>query len=124
MRVLILLQGVPGSGKSTFVKQMGFEPITISTDDLRLLHGSPVMSEDGSYSIDQKLPEYSYWKYMRTVKENMYKNPMYTMFSDDGRTNEFVSFLHGLPHENLKLDIITLRKAFYKKLRDGRNTAT
>lgn len=87
MRVLILLQGVPGSGKSTFVKQMGFEPIIISTDDLRLLHGSPVMSEDGSYSIDQKLSGKAWGPYGSglVIKEKYY--------SEYKRKSKFVKFV-------------------------------
>ena len=54
MRKLIILRGAPASGKSTFVKNHNLEDYTISTDDIRLLYGSPVIGEDGSTSISQK----------------------------------------------------------------------
>ena len=37
MRYLVFLRGIPGSGKSTFVKEEGLEPYTISSD-LSLIH--------------------------------------------------------------------------------------
>lgn len=37
MKKLYVLRGVPGSGKSTFIRQHHLDPYTISTDQLRLL---------------------------------------------------------------------------------------
>lgn len=37
MRHLVFLQGAPGCGKSTFIKEAGLEPYTISTDAMRRL---------------------------------------------------------------------------------------
>lgn len=54
MRVLFLLQGIPGSGKSTFLKDNHLEQYAISTDQLRLLYGNPVMDIEGEFGIDQK----------------------------------------------------------------------
>lgn len=52
MRTLLLLRGVQGSGKSTFIKENNLEAYTISTDVLRLLYQSPVMNMDG-FGISQ-----------------------------------------------------------------------
>lgn len=41
MRDLVLLRGIPGSGKSTWTKQMGLEPFTLSSDDIRLMYRAP-----------------------------------------------------------------------------------
>jgi predicted kinase len=54
MRKLVVLRGAPASGKSTFVKNHNLEDYTISTDDIRLLYGSPIIGEDGNTSISQK----------------------------------------------------------------------
>ena len=40
MRELLILRGLPGSGKSTLIKEMGLEAYTLSTDDLRKKLGS------------------------------------------------------------------------------------
>ena len=42
MRILLLMRGVPGSGKSTFIKEQGLKPYTLSADVLRLLYASPM----------------------------------------------------------------------------------
>lgn len=52
MRELLLLRGLPGSGKSTLVKEMGLEAYTLSTDDLRKKLGSLEQTND-SFRISQ-----------------------------------------------------------------------
>lgn len=49
MKQLVLLSGIPASGKSTFVEQHGLSPYTISTDAIRLLNHSPetIITEEG-----------------------------------------------------------------------------
>lgn len=74
-----------------------------------------VIEDAKGFMTKLKLPYYNFWKYMRGVKEKMYNRPGYTLISEDDLTNKFVSFLHTLPHEDLKLDIITLRKRFYER---------
>lgn len=44
MRILLLMRGVPGSGKSTFIKQHNLEQYTLSADALRLLYSAPKMN--------------------------------------------------------------------------------
>lgn len=51
MRILLLIRGVPGSGKSTFIKEQGLEPYTLSADALRLLYASPMLDNGASASI-------------------------------------------------------------------------
>lgn len=43
MKSLILLQGPPGSGKSTFIKEHGLKDYTVCPDDIRLLLSAPVL---------------------------------------------------------------------------------
>jgi cell wall assembly regulator SMI1 len=49
---------------------------------------------------------------MRTIKDRMYAKPNWIPIMEDEEAHNFVTFIMGLPHENLKLDIITLRKAY------------
>lgn len=53
MRNLYLLRGAPASGKSTWVKENGLEPYTISSDNIRLLFRSPTLNPNGTYEISQ-----------------------------------------------------------------------
>lgn len=55
MRYLVFLRGIPGSGKSTFIKENKLEPYTISSDDVRLLLKPPVLSVTGQITISQKI---------------------------------------------------------------------
>lgn len=55
MRYMIFLRGVPGSGKSTFVRENNLEPYTISSDSIRMLIKPPVLSVTGRPVISQKI---------------------------------------------------------------------
>lgn len=55
MRYLVFLRGIPGSGKSTFVKENRLEPYTISSDEVRLLIKPPILSVTGQTIISQKI---------------------------------------------------------------------
>lgn len=53
MRRLFLLRGIPASGKSTWVKENGLSPYTVSADDVRLLYSTPIYDVDGKLNISQ-----------------------------------------------------------------------
>lgn len=55
MRKLVLMRGAPGCGKSTWIRNVGWEEYTISSDVIRLLVQSPVMDhEAGQLTISQQ----------------------------------------------------------------------
>ena len=54
MKLLIILRGAPGSGKSYFVKQNDLEDLTLSTDKIRLMYSSIYTDKDGRYYITQR----------------------------------------------------------------------
>lgn len=53
MRVLLLLRGGAGCGKSTWIEQNGLKPYTLSADDIRMMCSSPVLNVDGKEEINQ-----------------------------------------------------------------------
>ena len=53
MRDLYIMQGVPGSGKSTIIKKLGIEHYTVSSDAIRLLFDSVQMDTDNGFGIPQ-----------------------------------------------------------------------
>ncbi|MBQ2803175.1 MAG: AAA family ATPase [Lachnospiraceae bacterium] len=53
MRILLLLRGAPGCGKSTWIEQNGLKQYALSADEIRLLCQSPVMQLDGTVGISQ-----------------------------------------------------------------------
>jgi predicted kinase len=54
MRNLYCTIGSPGSGKSSWIKENGLEPYSLSADSIRLMIQSPVWNVDGSFGISQK----------------------------------------------------------------------
>lgn len=71
MKQLVLMRGVPGAGKSTFIKENGLEPYTISPDELRQMHTSPVYNEQGIKVISQKHDNQVWDNLMETLEERM-----------------------------------------------------
>lgn len=53
MRTLIILRGLPCSGKTTWIKQNKLEDYTLSPDDLRTMMSSPILNADGTLSTNQ-----------------------------------------------------------------------
>lgn len=54
MKLLIILRGAPGSGKSYFVKQNNLEDLTLSTDKIRLMYSSIYTDKDDRDYITQR----------------------------------------------------------------------
>lgn len=71
MRILLLMRGVPGSGKSTFIKQHNLEPYTLSADALRLLYSAPQMNSVGNLCINQRFDKFVWPWIMQILKERM-----------------------------------------------------
>ena len=54
MRVLLLLRGAPGCGKSTFIEENGLAPYALSADEIRLRCQSPIQNAFGKPEVSQK----------------------------------------------------------------------
>lgn len=52
MRVLLLLRGSCGCGKSTWIEQNGLKNYTLSADDIRMQCSSPIMTVSGKEAIN------------------------------------------------------------------------
>lgn len=53
MRVLLLLRGSAGCGKTTWIKEHGLENYALSADEIRMLCSSPVLTVSGKEQINQ-----------------------------------------------------------------------
>ena len=51
MRILVLMRGLPGSGKSTWIRENGLEPYTLSADKLRLMYSAPDLAKKYRYRV-------------------------------------------------------------------------
>lgn len=79
MRNLVLMRGIPGSGKSTWIEQNGWKPYTISSDDLRLMFSEPERRwNDGCPSISQKKDK-MVWETLHLLVEERMKSGAFTV---------------------------------------------
>lgn len=53
MRVLLLMRGSAGVGKSTFIKDHDLEQYALSADNIRMMYQSPMLQTDGTMAIAQ-----------------------------------------------------------------------
>lgn len=78
MRVLLLMRGAMGSGKSTWIEQNGLKPYTLCADDIRLLCQAPVLDVNGDYRISQK-NEQVVWRTLFDILETRMKRGEFTV---------------------------------------------
>jgi predicted kinase len=71
MNYLLFTRGVPGCGKSTFIKNMGWEPYTLSSDIFRMQHGSLTFNSDGTQTINQKVDAKAWKSLYKTLDYRM-----------------------------------------------------
>ena len=88
MRVLLLLRGSAGCGKSTWIEQNGLKPYTLSADDIRLLCQSPVLQHDGTVGISQSNDK-TVWKTLFNLLEiRMQKGEFTVIDATNSKTSE------------------------------------
>ena len=78
MRVLVLMRGAMGCGKSTFIKEHGWEPYTLCADNIRMLAQSPVLDVDGNPTISQQNDKVT-WRILYELLENRMKRGDFTV---------------------------------------------
>lgn len=77
MRKLILLQGIPGSGKSTFIEKNNLESMTISSDKIRILN-SGLKFKNNSLKINNS-EESKNWEMINQILKNRLSNQLLTV---------------------------------------------
>jgi len=78
MRVLFLMRGAPGVGKSTFIKENNLEQYSLCADNVRLLIQSPVLDINGNWTISQKNDK-RVWELLFTMLEDRMKRGEFTI---------------------------------------------
>lgn len=76
MKKMLILRGLPGSGKSTFVKENHLSDMTISSDDLRNMFGGYTLglSEDKFYLQINQSNDKQVWDTFYKILEHRLKN--------------------------------------------------
>lgn len=88
MRILLLLRGSAGCGKSTWIKENGLKPYTLSADDIRLLCQSPVMTVDGSEAISQNNEKTVWSTLFKLLEIRMQRGEFTVIDATNSKTSE------------------------------------
>ena len=73
MRILLVMRGVPGCGKSTWIKEHDLEEYTLSPDNIRLMFSAPELGLGGKYHISSKCDKHV-WSFLNERLEARMKN--------------------------------------------------
>ena len=92
MRVLLLLRGSAGCGKSTWIHKNGLKPYTLSADDIRLLCQSPVMKPDGTVGISQNNDKTVWNTLFRLLEVRMQKGEFTVIDATNSKTSEMTRY--------------------------------
>ena len=92
MRVLLLLRGSAGVGKSTWIEENGLKPYTLSADDIRMMYQSPCQMANGKFQIvpnkDKKV-----WNTLFEILEERMKNGEFTVIdATNSKTSEMTRY--------------------------------
>lgn len=88
MRVLLLLRGSAGCGKSTWIEQNGLEPYTLSADEIRLMYASPTLNVCGEECISQS-NDTKVWKTLFQILESRMERGEFTVIdATNSKTSE------------------------------------
>lgn len=88
MRILLLLRGSAGCGKSTWIEQNGLKPYTLSVDDIRLLCQSPIMQVDGTEGISQANDNLTWKTLFNLLETRMQKGEFTVIDATNSKTSE------------------------------------
>lgn len=88
MRILLLLRGSAGCGKSTWIEQNGLKPYTLSADDIRLLCQSPIMQVDGTEGISQANDNLTWNTLFNLLETRMQKGEFTVIDATNSKTSE------------------------------------
>lgn len=88
MRVLLLLRGSAGCGKSTWIEQNGLKNYTLSADDIRMMCSSPMITTSGKEAINPTNDKVV-WNMLFKLLEIRMKNGEFTVVdATNSKTSE------------------------------------
>lgn len=88
MRVLVLLRGAAGCGKSTWVKENGLERYTLSPDSIREMCQSPELQVDGSIGFSQNRDTVVWKTLFRLLETRMQRGEFTVIDAVNAKTSE------------------------------------
>ena len=92
MRVLLLLRGSAGCGKSTWIKENGLENYTLSSDNIRMMYSSTSLSAYGEPIISQDQDKFV-WQTLFKILEARMQNGEFTVIdATNTKTSEMQKY--------------------------------
>ena len=88
MRILLLLRGSAGCGKSTWIQNNGLKQYTLSADDIRLLCQSPIMKADGTQAISISNDAIVWKMFFQILEVRMRKGEFTVIDATNSKTSE------------------------------------
>ncbi len=88
MRVLLLLRGSAGVGKSTYIKEHGLEPYALSADNIRMMCQSPVMQTNGTLAISQSNERLVWSLLFQMLEARMQRGEFVVIDATNSKTQE------------------------------------
>ncbi len=88
MRILLLMRGAPGCGKSTWIEKQGLKQYALCADDIRLLCQSPVLQVDGTEGISQANDKVAWEILFKLLEVRMQKGEFTVIDATNSKTSE------------------------------------
>jgi len=88
MRQLILMRGAMGAGKSTFIENNGLKPYALSPDELRLMHQTPVLQENGKTAITMSNDKYVWETLFHLLEKRMERGELTVVDATHSKTED------------------------------------
>ena len=87
MRTLVLMKGAPGCGKSTFIRNQGLEPYTLSPDTIRNMYAGPVIGLDGRLQTSHEQESKVWQTLMELLEDRMSRGEFTVIDATHSRTD-------------------------------------
>lgn len=88
MRVLLLMRGAPGVGKSTFIEKNGLTQYALSADNIRMMYQSPVLQKDGTFNISQQNEREVWDTLFKVLEARMLRGEFVVIDATNSKTKE------------------------------------
>lgn len=88
MRILLILRGAPGCGKTTYIKDRRLIPYTLSFDNIRMLFKSPAQTIYGKESSDRKKDSFVFSTLLMILEERMKSGELTVIDHINSKTSE------------------------------------
>lgn len=93
MRKLIVTRGIPGSGKSTALRNMGLADFTLSPDAFNVILSGPVLMSDGTIQIDHSNIKESWQATLSFLSARMSKGETVVVDATHTGDSDFAQYL-------------------------------